>query len=239
MRDRDDQARGDQTRGHPDEPTAAVLKSDIEALIDMRHEVGLEGEYLWPIPPRALALLYRASAGHNRAIQIKAESAFGGGLPGSGAARIETLCAPGATEMFTALGLDLETYGNAFLQVIRAGDAGAGNDINREVITLYRILQRHYVPFIEMMRFQITARAEFERLVRTDPETLTDLERAARILYLQRTAYGGKISGRSFGTGPAGAVRHHQARADAGKPARAAGRCHYRAAALGRPDPPL
>jgi len=29
--------------------------------------------------------------------------------------------------------------------------------------------------------------------------TLTDLERAARFLYLQRTAFGGKVSGRNFG----------------------------------------
>ena len=50
-----------------------------------------------------------------------------------------------------------------------------------------------------MMRFQITTRAEFERLVKTDPTTLTDLERAARFLYLQRTAFGGKVSGRNFG----------------------------------------
>ena len=35
--------------------------------------------------------------------------------------------------------------------------------------------------------------------MRVDPDTLTDLERAARFLYLQRTAFGGKVSGRSFG----------------------------------------
>lgn len=51
-----------------------------------------------------------------------------------------------------------------------------------------------------MMRWQLTTRAEFERLVRTDPETLTDFERAARFYYLQRTAFGGKVSGRTFGT---------------------------------------
>lgn len=33
----------------------------------------------------------------------------------------------------------------------------------------------------------------------TQPDTLTDLERAARFLYLQRTAFGGKVSGRNFG----------------------------------------
>ncbi len=77
------------------------------------------------------------------------------------------------------------------------------NDFGGEVATFFRILQRHYVPFMEMMRFQITTRAEFERLVKTDPTTLTDLERAARFLYLQRTAFGGKVSGRNFGVSPA------------------------------------
>jgi DNA adenine methylase len=33
----------------------------------------------------------------------------------------------------------------------------------------------------------------------TDPTTLTDLELAARFLYLQRLAFGGKVDGRSFG----------------------------------------
>lgn len=73
------------------------------------------------------------------------------------------------------------------------------NDYSRDVATLFRVLQRHYVAFLEMMRFQLTARAEFERLTATDPDTLTDLERAARFLYLQRTAFGGKPSGQNFG----------------------------------------
>lgn len=73
------------------------------------------------------------------------------------------------------------------------------NDINREVVTLFRVLQRHYVPFLEMLRWQITSRAEFERLAATPPDTLTDLERAARFVYLQRTAFGGKVRGQTFG----------------------------------------
>ena len=73
------------------------------------------------------------------------------------------------------------------------------NDYGRDVSNLFRILQRHYPQFIEVLRFQLTTRAEFNRLVDTNPETLTDLERAARFLYLQRTAFGGKVSGRNFG----------------------------------------
>lgn len=73
------------------------------------------------------------------------------------------------------------------------------NDFSRDVANLFRILQRHYPQFLETLRFQLTTRAEFNRLVATDPETLTDLERTARFLYLQRTAFGGKVSGRTFG----------------------------------------
>lgn len=73
------------------------------------------------------------------------------------------------------------------------------NDISQDVTTLFRVLQRHYTAFLDMMRFQLTSRAEFERLSAENPETLTDLERAARFLYLQRTAFGGKVEGRNFG----------------------------------------
>ncbi len=81
------------------------------------------------------------------------------------------------------------------------------NDRSRDVATLFRVLQRHYVPLVDMMRWQLTTRAEFERLTHTDPETLTDLERAARFYYLQRTAFGGKVTGRSFGVSPTSGAR--------------------------------
>jgi DNA adenine methylase len=55
------------------------------------------------------------------------------------------------------------------------------NDRNGEVANLFRILQRHYPQFMETLKFQITSRREFQRLVACDPSTLTDLERAARL----------------------------------------------------------
>jgi DNA adenine methylase len=81
------------------------------------------------------------------------------------------------------------------------------NDLSRDVTTLFRILQRHYVAFLDMLRYQITSRTEFQRLVAVAPDTLTDLERAARFLYLQRTAFGGKVAGRHFGVSPATPAR--------------------------------
>lgn len=73
------------------------------------------------------------------------------------------------------------------------------NDRSGDVVTLFRILQRHYPQFMDMLRFQISSRKEFERLKASDPATLTDLERAARFLYLQRLAFGGKVAGQNFG----------------------------------------
>ena len=81
------------------------------------------------------------------------------------------------------------------------------NDRSGDVTTLFRILQRHYPQFMETLKFQVTSRREFERLAASDPTTLTDLERSARFLYLQRLAYGGKVSGRSFGVDTSGGAR--------------------------------
>ncbi len=89
--------------------------------------------------------------------------------------------------------------GGVFLRRPFRAPAEVINDAGQDVATLFRILQRHYVPFLEMLRWQVTSRAEFERLAATDAATLTDLERAARFLYLQRTAFGGKVVGQNFG----------------------------------------
>lgn len=80
------------------------------------------------------------------------------------------------------------------------------NDLNGEIVNLFRILQRHYPQLMEVMRFQLASRREFERLRQTDPSTLTDLERAARFLYLQRLAFGGQVNG-VFGVSPTTAPR--------------------------------
>ena len=97
--------------------------------------------------------------------------------------------------------------GEVFLRRPERAKCEVINDYHREVATFFRVLQRHYVAFLEMLRFQITTRAEFDRLIKTDPDTLTDLEKAARFLYLQRTAYGGKRTGRVFGVSKSGPAR--------------------------------
>jgi DNA adenine methylase len=89
--------------------------------------------------------------------------------------------------------------GGVFLKRTRAPKAEVINDYSGDVANLFRILQRHYPQFMDMLKYQVTSRREFERLKRCEPNTLTDLERAARFIYLQRLAFGGKVNGRNFG----------------------------------------
>lgn len=89
--------------------------------------------------------------------------------------------------------------GGIFLRRRRRPRAEIINDLSGDVATFFRVLQEHFPYFIDMLRFRVASRAEFERLRALPPERLTDLQRAARFLYLQRLAFGGKVSGRSFG----------------------------------------
>jgi len=96
--------------------------------------------------------------------------------------------------------------GGVFLRRERAPEVEVINDRSQDVANFFRILQRHYEPFFDLLKWRLTSRAEFDRLLAQDPATLTDLERAARFLYLQRLSFGGKVAGRTFGyslTGPA------------------------------------
>lgn len=97
--------------------------------------------------------------------------------------------------------------GGVFFRRDRRARAEVINDISADVANLFRILQRHYQQLLDVLKWQVASRAEFERLIAVDPDTLTDLERAARFLYLQRLAFGGKVMGRSFGTATTGGAR--------------------------------
>lgn len=73
------------------------------------------------------------------------------------------------------------------------------NDLDGELIRFWRCVQRHYIPLLDLFRHAVVSREMFEWLKIERPETLTDMQRAARYYYLQRMAFGGKVSGRTFG----------------------------------------
>lgn len=81
------------------------------------------------------------------------------------------------------------------------------NDLSGDVATFFRILQNHYQAFMDMLRWQLSSRVEFERLNGMDASRLTDLQRAARFLYVQRLSFGGKVAGRTFGANMSAGAR--------------------------------
>lgn len=81
------------------------------------------------------------------------------------------------------------------------------NDLDRDLITLYRVVKHHPEELHNQFKYTLVARDEFERQIRVAPDTLTDIQRAARYLYLQKSCFGGKVRGRSFGTQTIGTPR--------------------------------
>ncbi|EJF85010.1 DNA adenine methylase [Bartonella rattimassiliensis] len=89
------------------------------------------------------------------------------------------------------------------------------NDRSGDVVNFFRVLQRHYHSFIELLEFQISSREVFERLRTQDPKTLTDLERALRFLYLQRLSFGGQVVKQTFGVDPNRGARFNRLKLEA------------------------
>jgi DNA adenine methylase len=74
------------------------------------------------------------------------------------------------------------------------------NDINGDLVNLYRVVQHHLDEFVRQFRWALVSRQDFLWKRLQHPEPLTDIQRAARFYYLQKTAFGGKVVGQSFGT---------------------------------------
>src|SRR4051794_34544684 len=55
--------------------------------------------------------------------------------------------------------------GGVFFRRTRRPGAEVINDVSMDVATLFRVLQRHYQPFLDMLKWRFASRAEFERLL--------------------------------------------------------------------------
>ncbi len=74
------------------------------------------------------------------------------------------------------------------------------NDINGDLVNLYRVVQNHLEEFIRQFKLAIVSREVFEWEKLKDPATLTDIQRAVRFFYLQKLCFGGKVESWSYGT---------------------------------------
>jgi DNA adenine methylase len=74
------------------------------------------------------------------------------------------------------------------------------NDINGELVNLYRVVQHHLEEFGRQFKWALSSRQVFEWEQMKAPETLTDIQRAARFYYLQKHSFGARVDGQSYGT---------------------------------------
>lgn len=91
--------------------------------------------------------------------------------------------------------------GGAALYFLRPrADCEVLNDINGELVNLYRVVQRHMEEFVRQFKWALSSREVFKWTQATPPETLTDIQRAARFYYLQHQAFGGRVESQTWGT---------------------------------------
>lgn len=81
------------------------------------------------------------------------------------------------------------------------------NDLDGELVRLYRVVAHHLHEFCRQFRWSLTSREMFRWAQMQVPDTLTDIQRAARFYYLQKLAFGGKVNGRTLGVGPTAVKR--------------------------------
>ena len=89
--------------------------------------------------------------------------------------------------------------GGVFFRRTQKPKCEAINDINSEIINMFRMVEKFPDYLADMLKFKICSRAEFKRMLATPPLLLTELERAVRYLYIQKNAFGGKVRGQAFG----------------------------------------
>lgn len=93
-----------------------------------------------------------------------------------------------------------EVFGGAGWVLFKKTPSGLEtiNDVNGDLINLYRVFKYHPDALEKEFETQLISREEFERLKSESVASLTDVQRAARFYYLLRTCFGSKIAGQNF-----------------------------------------
>ncbi|EYU13280.1 DNA adenine methylase [Photorhabdus aegyptia] len=90
------------------------------------------------------------------------------------------------------------------------------NDINGELVNLYRVIKHHLEEFVRQFKWALVSRQIYKWMQITPEETLTDIQRAARFYYLQKQAFGGKVAEHTFGTSTTSPPRFNLLRIEEG-----------------------
>src|ERR1700677_2488556 len=67
------------------------------------------------------------------------------------------------------------------------------NDLDGEIVNFFRVCQQHPDELIRYLKYMVVSRKWYELLKVTTPESLTDIQRAARHLYLLKGSYGAMV----------------------------------------------
>ncbi len=68
------------------------------------------------------------------------------------------------------------------------------NDLDGEVVNFFRVCQAHYEELLRYFHFMLVGRKWYELLRSTDPQGLTDVQRAARYLYILKGSFASRVS---------------------------------------------
>jgi len=72
------------------------------------------------------------------------------------------------------------------------------NDLSGEVVNFFRVCQHHPDELIRCLKYAVVSRSLYVLLQQQDPTLLTDVQRAARFLYLQKNSFGGTVNNQHY-----------------------------------------
>jgi len=82
------------------------------------------------------------------------------------------------------------------------------NDLDEEVVNFLRVCQQHVEELIRWLKWTAASRRLFEIFSTQRPEALTDIQRAAKFLYVQKNAFGGRRHRQTFAYAVTSKVRY-------------------------------
>ena len=72
------------------------------------------------------------------------------------------------------------------------------NDLDGDIVNFFRICRHHHAELVRELSFSLVSRKLYAIYTRFDPDTLTDIQRAARFFYLQKNSFGGLVVKRNY-----------------------------------------
>lgn len=81
-----------------------------------------------------------------------------------------------------------------------ASDVEVLNDIDQDLITLFRVVKEKPAELIASFEWELVSRAEFDRLASLNTSELSDVQRAHRFYYLIMAGWGGELNYPRFQT---------------------------------------